>query len=84
MTALHIIAMALLIGPVIKQGVIVISHKRGTPDLDTKLMFWVHGIFSFVAIAALAFSCPRPAAWGLLVLGIVSTWVYIIRPLYKH
>lgn len=77
---LYSIAAALLVGPPIKQFLILRAHKEGN-DFDLKVLFMLHGTGSFAALAFHILQWDIPCAASFIVVGGVSTFTYFVKPL---
>lgn len=82
---LYALGIALLIGAPVKQALILWGSASGDSDRDTKAAFFVHGLASLgAAISWKLKEAETFTAVCFLLIGLVSSWVYWVRPLYKR
>jgi hypothetical protein len=83
-TILYVLGIALLIGAPVKQAMILWGSAANDGDRDTKIAFFFHGLASLGA--SIAWRVPHAETFTavcFVLIGLVSSWIYWIRPLYK-
>lgn len=82
---LYALSIALLIGAPVKQAMILWGSQKGSADRDTMVAFFIHGLASLGASISWRFAQAETfTAACFLLIGLISTWTYWVRPRYKR